>query len=158
MSEYNPIAESNNFIVLDKYTKIDQQGAGYQTEADLERELIEDLQNQGYDYLKDLHTPEKMLDNVRVQLQKLNNTQFSEAEWARFCEEYLDKPSDSLIDKTRKIHNDHIYDFVFDDGHIENIYLVNKKDIAKNKLQVISQFEQTGTQANRYDVTILVNV
>ena len=90
MSEYNPIAESNNFIVLDKYTKIDQQGAGYQAEADLERELIEDLQNQGYDYLKDLHTPEKMLDNVRVQLQKLNDTHFTNEEWARFCEEYLE--------------------------------------------------------------------
>ena len=157
MSEYNPIAESNNFIVLDKYTKIEQQGIGYQAEADLERELIEDLVSQGYEYLPKLTTPKAMLDNVRVQLQILNNTQFSEAEWARFCEEYLDKPSDSLIDKTRKIHNDHIYDFVFDDGHIENIYLVNKKEIAKNKLQVISQFEQTGTQANRYDVTILVN-
>lgn len=157
MSDFNPIAESNNFIVLDKYTKAEQQGTGYQTEADLERELIEDLKNQGYDYLKDLHTSDKMLDNVRVQLQKLNDTHFTSGEWARFCEEYLDKPSDNQIDKTRKIHNDYIYDFVFDDGHIENIYLVNKKDIAKNKLQVISQFEQTGKQANRYDVTILVN-
>ncbi|RPF43411.1 type I restriction enzyme R subunit [Hydrogenoanaerobacterium saccharovorans] len=157
MCDYNPIAESNNFIVLDKYTKIDQCGATYQAEADLERELIEDLVSQGYDYLKDLTTSDKMLDNVRVQLQNLNGTHFTDDEWRRFCEEYLDKASDSLIDKTRKIHNDHIYDFVFDDGHIENIYLVNKNDITKNKLQVISQFEQTGTQANRYDVTILVN-
>ena len=67
------------------------------------------------------------------------------------------RPSDNIIDKTRKIHDDYIFDFVFDDGHIENIYLLDKQNIARNKVQVIKQFEQTGTQANRYDVTILVN-
>ncbi len=157
MTDCKTIAESNNFIVLDKYTKIDQQGAGYQTEADLEREFIADLADQGYEPLPQLTTSKAMIENGRVQLQMLNKMEFSDDEWRRFCEEYLDRPGDSHIDKTRKIHNDHIYDFVFDDGHIQNIYLVNKKDIAKNKLQVISQFEQTGSYANRYDVTILVN-
>ena len=74
-----------------------------------------------------------------------------------FVETWLDKPSDTMIDKTRKIHDDYIHDFVFDDGHIQNIYLVDKKNIARNKVQVIRQFEQTGTQENRYDVTVLVN-
>lgn len=157
MCEFKSIAESNNFIVLDKYTKIEQQGASYQTEADLEREIIADLTNQGYEHMPKLTTPKAMLENARGQLQLLNEMEFSDDEWKRFCEEYLDKPSDNQIDKTRKIHNDYIYDFVFDDGHIKNIYLVNKKDIEKNKLQVISQFEQAGTHANRYDVTILVN-
>lgn len=157
MSDFKPITESNNFIILDKYSNIDQQGSGYQTEADLERELIQDLVNQGYEHLPSLTTPKKMLANVRVQLQNLNNVQFSEAEWIRFCEQFLDKASDNHIDKTRRIHNDYIYDFVFDDGHIQNIYLVDKKNIANNKVQVISQFEQKGTQTNRYDVTILVN-
>ncbi len=152
-----PIAESNSFIVLDRYTKIDQQGSGYQTEADLERELVQDLRNQGYEYLSVLNTSEKMLHNVRVQLQELNSVVFSDGEWSRFVEEYLDKPSDNIIDKTRKIHDNYIYDFVFDDGHIQNIYLLDKKNIARNKVQVIKQFEQTGTNANRYDVTILVN-
>ena len=157
MIDYKAIAESNNFIVLDQYTKIEQQNAGYQTEADLEHELIADLVSQGYEAPPKLATPKAMLENARTQLQLLNKMEFSDEEWERFCEEYLDKPSDTHIDKTRKIHNDYIYDFVFDDGHIENIYLVNKKDIAKNKLQVITQFEQAGTHANRYDVTILVN-
>lgn len=157
MSDFKPIAESNNFIVLDKYIKIEQQGSGYQTEADLERELVRDLVNQGYEHLPSLTTPEKMLVNVRVQLQILNKVQFTDAEWIRFCEQFLDNPSDNHIDKTRKIHNDYIYDFVFDDGHIQNIYLVDKKNVTNNRLQVISQFEQKGTQANRYDVTILVN-
>lgn len=162
MYEYNPIAESNNFIVLDKYEKYAsrvRETSTYQTEASLEKEFIQDLVNQGYEYLPDLRTPEAMFENVRIQLQTLNDVQFTDSEWERFCEEYLDKAGDSHIDKTRKIHNDYIYDFVFDDGHIKNIYLVKKeeKDIVKNKMQVISQFEQTGTYANRYDVTILVN-
>ena len=72
-------------------------------------------------------------------------------------DEYLDKPNDSLVEKAKKVHENHIYDFVFDDGHIQNIYLVDKTNITRNKVQVINQFEQTGTQANRYDVTVLVN-
>ena len=160
MTDYNTIAELNNFIVLDEYKKylvLREAAAVYQTESSLEREFIQDLVNQGYENLPKLTTPTAMLENIREQLQILNDVQFSDTEWTRFCEEYLDKPSDNHIDKTRKIHNDYIYDFVFDDGHIKNIYLVDKENVTKNKMQVISQFEQAGSQANRYDVTILVN-
>ncbi|USE37966.1 HsdR family type I site-specific deoxyribonuclease [Endozoicomonas sp. SCSIO W0465] len=76
---------------------------------------------------------------------------------ATLVETYLDKPGDNIIDKTRKIHDDHIFDFVFDDGHIQNIHLLDKHNIHRNICQVIRQFEQTGTHKNRYDVTILVN-
>ena len=157
---YKTIAESNNFIVLDKFTnyiEVNDSLVAYQTEAALEKEFIQDLINQGYEYQKNLNTLEAMLANVRIQLQSLNNMEFSDKEWSRFVEEYLDKPSDNLVEKTRKIHDNYIYDFVFDDGHIQNIYLVDKTHITRNKLQVISQFEQKGTHANRYDVTILVN-
>lgn len=152
-----PIAESNNFIVLDKYTKECKVAECYQSEDALEREFIQDLQHQGFEYLPSLNTPEVLLTNVRVQLQTLNNVQFSDGEWLRFVETYLDKPSDGIIDKTRKVHHDYIHDFVFEDGRIQNIYLLDKKNIARNKVQVIKQFEQTGSQTNRYDVTILVN-
>jgi type I restriction enzyme R subunit len=152
-----PIVESNHFIVLDKYTKEWKVAESYQSEGDLERELIEDLVNQGYEYLPALNNPDTMLANVRVQLQTLNSVEFLEGEWKRFVETYLDRPSDTIVDKTRKIHDDYIHDFVFDDGRIKNIYLVDKKNIARNKVQVIKQFEQTGSHANRYDVTILVN-
>lgn len=157
MQQLKPIAESNNFIVLDKYVKIDQEGSSYQSEADLENELIKDLSNQGYEFLSDLNSPDKMLVNIRKQLQELNKIEFSNSEWNRFCEEYLDRPSDNIVDKTRKIHDDYIYDFTFDNGTIKNIYLLDKKNITRNKVQVIKQFSQKGTQANRYDVTILVN-
>src|SRR5690606_14272325 len=158
MLEYTKaIAESNNFIVLDKYTREWKVAEGYQSESDLEREFIQDLQNQGYEYLPGLNTPEALLANVRVQLQSLNAVQFTHGEWLRFVETFLDKPSDGIVEKTRKIHDDYIHDFVFDDGRIQNIYLLDKKNIARNKVQVIKQFEQTGSHANRYDVTILVN-
>ena len=160
MKQYKTIAESNNFIVLDKYDKFSEFNdlqASYQTEAALERELIQDLINQGYENPQNLTNLASMLANVRVQLQTLNDMTFSDSEWTRFVAEYLDKPSDNLVDKSKKLHENYIHDFVFDDGHIQNIYLVDKKNIARNKVQVISQFEQKGTHANRYDVTILVN-
>lgn len=151
------IAESNNFIVLDKYVTEWEASDRYQSEAELERELIQDLRNQGYEFVPDLTSQSAMLANVRVQLQALNQVVFSEGEWRRFTEGYLDNPSDTLIDKTRKIHDNYICDFTFDDGRLENIYLIDKKNLLRNKVQVIQQFEQTGSHANRYDVTILVN-
>ena len=157
---YNTIAETSNFIVLDRYNKyssLNESPAGFQSESALEREFIQDLINQGYENPSGLTTLQAMLANVRVQLQALNNMVFTDAEWGRFVEEYLDRPSEGIVDKTRKLHDNYIYDFVFDDGHIQNIYLVDKKNITRNKLQVISQFEQKGRHANRYDVTILVN-
>lgn len=158
VNNFSTIAEANNFIILDKYVKDWQHADSYQSESDLELELIQDLVNQGYDFQTVLNNPNAMLANVRLQLQVLNNVHFSDDEWSRFVETYLDKPSDSIVDKTRKIHDDYIYDFVFDDGRIQNIYLLDKKNIANNKVQVIKQFEQKGgSHANRYDVTILVN-
>ncbi|WP_312133905.1 type I restriction endonuclease subunit R [Empedobacter sp.] len=157
---YKTIAESNNYIVLDKYTKfyeLNEAPIAYQSEAALEKEFIQDLINLGYENPTNLKSTDAMLANVRTQLQALNNMAFTDNEWARFLVEYLDKPSDSLVDKSRKLHDNHIYDFVFDDGHIQNIYLVDKEHITRNKVQVISQVEQTGSHANRYDVTILVN-
>ena len=158
MNDYSTIAESNHFIVLDQYNKlVEEPNAGYQTEGSLEREFIRDLQAQGYEYLQELNGHDALVKNLRAQLQLLNNVVFSDAEWRRFLEEYLDKPSDNLIEKTRKIHNNYIYDFVFDNGRIQNIYLLDKQNLARNTVQVINQFEQKGTAENRYDVTILVN-
>lgn len=157
MTETKTIAETNRFIVLDRYEKEWKLAESYQSEDALERELIQDLENLGYIFERELNTPAKLLANVRTQLQALNNVQFTESEWARFVETYLDRPSEHILEKTRKIHDDYIHDFVFDDGHIQNIYLLDKKNVLCNTCQVIRQFEQSGSQANRYDVTILVN-
>ena len=128
MTEYKKtIAETNRFIVLDRYAKEWEVNESYQSEDALEREFISDLENQGYEYVPELKAPEQLLANVRVQLQALNKVEFSEAEWLRFVETYLDRPSDNIVDKTRKVHDDYIHDFVFDDGRIQNIYLLDKK-------------------------------
>ncbi|MCY4259794.1 MAG: type I restriction endonuclease, partial [Rhodobacteraceae bacterium] len=158
VEQATPIAEARTFIVLNRYTREWEGAAGYQSEADLERELVQDLINQGYEHRPDLTKPDAMLANVRVQLQTLNNVQFSDDEWQRFVETWLDRPSDGIVEKTRKIHHDdRIHDFVFDDGRIQNIHLLDKRILARNTVQVIRQFEQTGIHANRYDVTILIN-
>jgi len=157
MTDYNTIAETKNFIVLDRYQRDLVLAEDYQSEDALEREFIGDLENQGYTYATEIRTPEAMLVNVRVQLEELNDVRFTEDEWQRFVEKYLDPASENSTDKARKLHEDYIHDFVFDDGHIENIYLLDKKNVLNNKLQVIKQFEQAGSHANRYDVTILVN-
>jgi len=154
---YKVIAESKNFIVLDKYEKIPQINEPYQSEYALEREFIKDLFNLGYEYRNDIKTYEDMLQNIREKLQNLNNVRFNDSEWERFVKEYLDKPNEGIIEKTNKVHNDYIKDFVFDDGHIQNIYLFDKKNLLKNSLEVIRQFSQKGKYLNRYDVTILVN-
>ncbi|MCV3050831.1 HsdR family type I site-specific deoxyribonuclease, partial [Escherichia coli] len=118
--------------------------------------LIQDLRNQGYEFIS-VKSQLAMLSNVREQLQSLNGVVFNDSEWRRFTEQYLDNPSDGILDKTRKIHIDYICDFIFDDERLENIYLIDKKNLMRNKVQIIQQFEQAGSHANRYDVTILVN-
>ncbi len=157
MSDYKTIAESRNFIVLDRYEREWKVAENYQSESDLERELIQDLVNQGYEFASSIKTPADLLANVRIQLEALNAVEFTEGEWLRFVDSWLDKPSDGIVEKTRKVHDDYIHDFLFDDGRIQNIYLLDKKNITRNKVQVTKQFEQTGSHANRYDVTILVN-
>ena len=152
-----PIAEPNKFIILDKYIPKWKHSDSYQSESDLEHELIQNLVNQGYEYLPTMNNTRDMLVNIREQLQILNNVEFLDAEWHRFVETWMNKSSDGLVEKARKIHDDYVHDFVFDDGRIKNIYLLDRKNILRNKVQIIRQFEQIGTHANRYDVTILVN-
>ena len=157
MEKTTPIAETASYIVLDKYEAQPKTAQGYQSEAALEREFIEDLCRQGYEYAQHIKDPEALLRNVRLQLEHLNGMQFTDAEWQRFCLEYLDSPSDSFTEKARKVHVADCHDFRFDDGHMQNIRLFDRERPSRNRLQVINQMEQTGSSANRYDVTILVN-
>lgn len=160
MSQYKTIAQLPNYIVLEDYTKyaaLSEPPTGYQSEAELEQELIKDLVDQGYQYRPDIHTPATLLANLREQLERLNEVTFTDEEWQRLLREYLDNPSEGIVDRTRKVQHSPEWDFTFDDGHLQNIRIVDKKVISRNQVQVINQFEQTGSEANRYDVTILVN-
>lgn len=151
------IAEMPNGIILAKFKKANFVGeSSYQSEAELENNLITNLESQGYQKLN-INTKEELYENLKVQIEKLNNVEFTNAEWKRLLNEYLDAPNDGMLEKTRKIQENHIYDFAFDDGHLENIKIIDKKNIHNNFLQVVNQVEQRGIHANRYDVTVLVN-
>ena len=110
MTDYKTITETNNFIVLDHYSKIKKIAESYQSEDALERELIRDLKAQGYEYLPDLNSPQAMRDNVRTQLQALNSVEFTDGEWLRFVESYLgmqdgrSKVASCIASRVRKVN------------------------------------------------------
>ena len=154
--ERSTIAEMTNGIILANYEEILQVQDTYQSEKELEDGMIRDLESQGYErfYGK---TSEELYKNLKIQIERLNKVTFTDKEWERFLVEYLDCPNDGMIEKTRKIQENYIYDFIFDDGHLKNIKIIDKKNIHNNFLQVTNQIRQDGTHNNRYDVTILVN-
>lgn len=151
------IAEMTGGIILAKYEKESSaHDKAYQSEADLERELIENLISQGYERFK-ASSNEDLYRNLRDKIEKLNKVLFTDDEWRRFLIEYLDAPNDGIVEKTRKIQENYIYDFKFDNGDLKNIKIIDKKNIHNNYMQVMNQFAQEGKKENRYDVTILVN-
>ena len=151
------IAEMTGGIILAKFDKNNRVGGGsYQSEAELERELIANLVAQGYERA-DFKTSDQLYANLKVQIERLNNITFSDSEWERFLIEYLDAPNDGMVEKTRKIQENYIYDFTFDDGYSKNIKIIDKKNIHNNHLQVVNQVVGGARNENRYDVTILVN-
>ena len=149
----SPIAEMQGGIVLARFEKPERRVEEYQTESQLEENMINNLVSQGYERL-DVRSMDDLYVNLRVQIERLNDIKFSESEWKRFLLEYLDAPNDGIIEKTRKIQENHIYDFIFDDGRLRNIKIIDKKNIHNNHLQVVNQVT---VAKNRYDVSILVN-
>lgn len=154
--ETSTIAEMTNGIILANYEKILQVQEAYQSEAELEESMIKNLVQQGYEKFNG-KTSNDLYKNLKIQIEKLNKVTFTDEEWKRFLAEFLDSPNDGMIEKTRKIQENHIYDFIFDDRHLKNIKIIDKKNIHNNFLQVTNQIRQEGTHNNRYDVTILVN-
>lgn len=157
MSKYNVVMETSNSTVVAEYEPLKRKSDSYQSEAALEQEFIRMLTEQGYDYLE-IHEQETLVNNLRNQLELLNNYKFTDSEWERFFNNNIANNNDGIVEKTRKIQEDHIQVLKKDDGTSKNIYLLDKKNIHNNRLQVINQYvENSGNYDNRYDVTILVN-
>ena len=155
--DYNMLISTLESTVVTEYVKEDIPVYTYQSEADLEREFIKNLQNQGYEYLN-IHNEEELILNLKDKLEKLNNIIFSEKEWERFFKEKIANKNESIIEKTRTIQEDYIKSFTRDNGTLVNISLIDKKNIHNNFLQVINQYEEeNGNHNTRYDVSILVN-
>lgn len=157
MGQYNIIAENENYTIVSDYQAIYRKSDKYQTEAQLEKEFIKTLTEQGYDYLH-IHKEQDLVDNLRVQLQKLNDYTFTDSEWERFFNDVIANQNEGIEAKTTKIQEDHIQVLKRDTGETKNIYLIDKKNIHNNYLQVINQYEEEqGNHDARYDVSILVN-
>ncbi|MCG6841211.1 type I restriction endonuclease subunit R [Fusobacterium nucleatum] len=155
--DYNMLISTLESTVVTEYIREDIPAYSYQSEADLEREFIKNLQNQGYEYLS-IHNEKELIVNLKDKLEKLNNIIFSENEWERFFKEKIANKNDSIIEKTRTIQEDYIKSFTRDNGSLVNIRLIDKKNIHNNFLQVINQYkEENGNHNTRYDVSILVN-
>ena len=155
--DYNMLISTLESTVVTEYVKEDTPVYTYQSEADLEREFIKNLQNQGYEYLI-IHNEKELIVNLKDKLEKLNNIIFSENEWERFFKEKIANKNESTIEKTRTIQEDYIKSFTRDNGTLINICLIDKKNIHNNFLQVINQYEEeNGNHNTRYDVSILVN-
>lgn len=157
MSQYNIIAESAEYTVVSEYEHAVSTSEAYQSEAELEKEFIRLLGEQGYEYLP-IHTEADLVSNLRTSLEKLNDYRFTDNEWEHFFNECIANKNDDIVAKTARIQEDYIQVLKRDNGESRNIYLIDKKNIHNNFVQVINQYvEEGGSYDTRYDVTILVN-
>lgn len=157
MSNYNIVMETSNSTVVAEYEPMARKSDVYQSEAALEKEFIRMLTEQGYEYLI-INDSDALVNNLRTQLEMLNDYKFSESEWTRFFNSNISNNNEGIVEKTRKIQEDHIQVLKKDDGTSRNICLIDKKNIHNNRLQVINQYvENDGNYDNRYDVSVLVN-
>ena len=157
MNNINLISENDKSTVLAEYKGLNRVSTSYQSEAALEKEFINTLVEQGYEYLT-IHSENELILNLRRQLEKLNNYHFTDSEWDYFFSKVIANKNDYIIEKTRLIQEDYKQEITLDSGEKKNIYLIDKNIIHNNKLQVINQYvNNDGNYDNRYDVTILVN-
>ena len=152
MSEYKVVMEMNNSTVVTEYEPLKKKSDAYQSEADLEKEFIRMLEEQGYDYLT-IHDSNALIDNLRKQLEIVNDYKFTDSEWERFFNNKIANNNDGIVEKTRKIQTDHVQVLKRDDGSSKNIYLIDKKNIHNNRMQVINQYEENeGNYKKAYDL------
>ena len=157
MSAYNIIAATTESTVVSEYIPEPRKSDAYQSEAALEKEFLRLLQGQGYEYIQ-VRSEAELIQNLRRQLEALNRMTFTEEEWNRFFKNNLAGANEGIVEKTRKIQSDHVQPLQRDDGTSKNVYLLDKKNIHNNRLQVLNQYEEDqGKRNTRYDVTILVN-
>ena len=160
MSTYNMVASMNESTVVAEYVPESKRSDSYQTEAELEKEFIRMLTEQGYEYIE-IHTEAELIANLRKKIEQLNDYAFTDTEWDRFFHKYIANANEGIVEKTRTIQEDAVKNLERDDGSTKNITLIDKKNIHNNRLQVLNQYEVSQAEGanydNRYDVTILVN-
>lgn len=128
---------------------------GYQSEAQLEEQLIEQLKNQDYNRVT-IEDENALLENFKVQFEKFNKNNLegkplSEKEWERVFNHINGKS----IFESAKILRDK-FTLERDDGTKPYLKLFDE-DYSKNIYQVTNQTTVVGKYTNRYDVTLLIN-
>lgn len=158
IENYEIVSENSESTVVGCYERADNlRDKAFQSEADLERDLIDRLCRQGYEYV-DVRSEGQLIENLRHQIERLNSMTFSDSEWTRFFHSEIAADGKGLAEKAQTIQKDHVKVLLRDDESIRNIYLLDKRDIHANSTQVLNQYEAPdGTHPCRYDVTILVN-
>jgi type I restriction enzyme R subunit len=157
IQRFEPIAITSESTVVSSFDWEGRRATAYQSEAELEKAFVALLGEQAYEYLT-VTEETSLLVNLRAQLERLNSITFSDTEWEKFFKEQVSSENEGILEKTRRIQqDDHIRVLKRDDGSSKNVYLLDKKNVHNNSLQVINQYEVVGARANRYDVTILVN-
>jgi type I restriction enzyme R subunit len=159
-TSYDPIAVSSESTVVAEFIPDTGAETAYQSEGELEREFIQLLQSQAYDYLS-ISSEAQLVANLRTQLEALNSIQFSDEEWRRFFAEKLAGANEGIVEKTVRLQEDHVQILTRDDNSTKNVMLIDKRTIHNNRLQIINQYEigsgAGAARSTRYDVTILVN-
>ena len=160
MPYFNIVAQTNENTVVTEYEPAKVRSDCYQSEAELEKDFIRLLCEQGYEYLS-IHTEKDLISNLRTKLEELNKYKFSDTEWEQFFSNCVANPNEHIVEKTRKIQEDSVQVLKRDDGSSKNIALIDKNNIHNNRLQVINQYKVSVKDGaghdNRYDVTVLVN-
>ncbi|WP_390402296.1 type I restriction endonuclease, partial [Helicobacter pylori] len=153
---YEIIAENNESTVVAEFHSNNERKSAYESEKELERAFIALLEKQGYEF-KEIHKEEDLKDNLKEQLEKLNDYTFTPKEWDTLYSQFIANKNDDYKARTRKIQEDPIFNLTLESGKTKNIKIIDKKNIHKNALQVIHQYSVKGKYENRYDVSILVN-
>lgn len=154
---YSLILEGPTSTVCAQVPEVARTATSYQTEAQLEEELIAQLLDQGYERVSPTSEAE-LLANLRRQVELLNGFAFADEDWERFFREIVANKAEGIVEKTRRIQKNPVIDFTLADGTLKNVMLLDRDHIYRNRLQVMNQYEANeGAHKNRYDVTILVN-
>ena len=128
---------------------------GYQSEAQLEEQLIQRLKNQDYELIN-IPDYDALIENFKKQFIILNKDKLSkpltDKEWERIFNETLGKS----VFQSAKILRDKICIKREDESDLY-LQLLETVDISKNIFQVTHQTTVVGKYSNRYDVTLLVN-
>ncbi len=156
MDDYKIIVEQPQSTVMAHYEVEPLELTALQTEEQLEAAFIKQLGAQGYE-ITDINTEEGLIANLRIQLEKLNEYQLKDVDWNKLLAQITNNNL-GIEDKTELIQNEGKLSITLEDGTSKTLFLIDKKNVHNNILQVMHQYTPTGGSAkNRYDVTILVN-